>query len=82
MPDYLQNRGWTRLEVGVWLFALAFMITGGILVVTQVVGHWILPVGGLVAAALGVMRYRAETEQKKRNADEEGEWQGRKVDGD
>ena len=82
MPDYLQNRGWTRLEVGVWLFALAFMIIGGILVVTQVVAHWILPVGGLVAAALGVMRYRAETEQKKRNADDEGDWQGRKVDGD
>lgn len=73
MPGYLRNRGWTRLEVGVWLFALAFMITSGILLVTQVVGHWVLPVGGMIAAALGLMRYRAETEQEKRNADDQGE---------
>jgi hypothetical protein len=72
-PGYLRNRGWTRLEVAIWLFALAFMITSGILVVTQVVGHWVLPVGGAIAAALGLMRYRAETEQKMRNADDKGE---------
>jgi hypothetical protein len=49
------------------------MITSGILLVTQVVGHWVLPVGGVIAAALGVMRYRAETEQKKRSADDQCE---------
>jgi Flp pilus assembly protein TadB len=67
MPDYLRNRGLSRLEVAISLFALAFVIVGGILVVTQVVGHWVLPVAGGIAAAVGLMRYRAETEQKKRN---------------
>lgn len=70
---YLWNRRWTRLEVAVWLLALAFMITSGILLATQVVGHWVLPVGGVIAAALGLMRYRAEIEQKKGSADDHGE---------
>ncbi len=72
-PGYLRNRRWTRLEVTIWLFALAFMITSGILVVTQVVGHWVLPVGGGIAAALGLMRYRAETERANRNVDDHDE---------
>lgn len=67
MPGYLRNQRWTRLEVVIWLFALAFMATSGILLVTQVVGPWVLPVGGVIAASLGLMRYRAETEQKKQN---------------
>lgn len=58
-------RGWTRLEVAIWLFALAFVVIGGILLVTEVVGHWVLPVGGVIAMALGLMRYRAEAEQKR-----------------
>ncbi len=70
---YLRNRGWTRLEVAIWLFLLAFMITSGILLVTQKAGHWMLLVGGVIAAALGFMRYRAETEQKRRNADDKDE---------
>lgn len=68
-PAYLRNRGWTRLEVAIWLFELAFMVTSGILLVTQKVGHWVLPVGGVIAASLGLMRYRSEAAQKKRNAD-------------
>lgn len=70
---YLKRRGWTRSEVAIWLFALAFVIIGGILLVTEVVGHWVLPVGGVIVLALGVMRYRAEAEQKRRNADDKGE---------
>lgn len=73
MPGYLRNRGLTSLEVAISLFALAFMIIGGILVVTQVVGHWVLPVGGVIAAAVGLMRYRAETGRAKRNADDHDE---------
>lgn len=72
-PGYFRNRQWTRLEVALWLIALAFTITSGILVVTKGVGHWMLPVGGGIAAAVGLMRYRAETEQKKRNADDHDE---------
>jgi|GEM_PF-4551797 len=68
---YLKSRGWTRLEVAIWLFALAFVIILGILLVTEVVGHWVLPAGGLIVLALGLMRYQAETEQKKGNADNE-----------
>lgn len=71
--DYLKRRGWTRGEVAIWLFALAFVIIGGILLVTEVVGHWVLPVGGVIVLALGVMRYRAEAEQKRRNADDRSE---------
>jgi hypothetical protein len=70
-PGYLRNRQWTRLEVAIWLFALAFIAISGILVVTHVAGLWVLPVGGGIAAALGLMRYRAETEQAKRNADDQ-----------
>lgn len=66
-------RRWTRLEVAIWLFALVFVITSGILLATQVVGHWVLPVGGVIVLALGLMRYRAETEQKKRSADDQCE---------
>jgi len=60
MSAYLRNQRWTRLEVAMWLFALAFITIGGVLVAAQVVGHWVLPVGGVMAAALGLMRYRAE----------------------
>lgn len=67
---YLKSRGWTRLEVAIWLFALAFVVVIGILLITGVVGHWVLPVGGLIVLALGLMRYRAEAERKRRNADD------------
>jgi hypothetical protein len=66
---YLKRRGWTRGEVAIWLFALAVVIIGGILLVMEVVGHWVLPVGGVILLALGVMRYRADAKQKIRNAD-------------
>lgn len=72
-PGYLRKRSWTRLEVAIWLFALAFSTTSGIVVVTHVVGRWVLPVGGVIAAALGLMRYRAEAKQKKRFADHRDE---------
>jgi hypothetical protein len=69
--SYLESRGWTRAEVAIWLFALAFVIVGGILLVAEVVGHWVLPVGGVIVLVLGLMRYRAETGQKRGNADDE-----------
>lgn len=72
-PGYLRKRRWTRLEVTIWLIALAFTIVGGLLVVAQVVGHWVFPVGGAIAAALGLMRYRADTEQRKRSAHDRDE---------
>jgi len=73
MPGYLRDRGWTRLEVAIWLFALVFVVTSWILLVAQVVGQWVLPVGGVIVLALGLMRYRAETEQKGRSADDQCE---------
>jgi hypothetical protein len=69
MAGYLRDRRWTRLEVAIWLFALVFAITSGVLLATDVVGDWVLPVGGVILLALGLMRYRAETRQKKRSAD-------------
>lgn len=68
VPGFLQNQRWTRLEVAIWLSALVFVIATGILLATQVVGNWVLPVGGVISASLGLMRYRAEAEQKKRIA--------------
>jgi len=70
MAGYLRDRGWTRLEAAIWIVALVFAITSGILLATQVVGRWVLPVGGVIVLALGLMRYRAETEQKRRSADD------------
>lgn len=64
MPDYLRDRRWTRLEMAIWLFALVFVIATGILLATQVVGNWVLPVGGMIVLALGLMRYRAEAERR------------------
>jgi hypothetical protein len=73
MPGFLQKQRWTRLEVAIWLFGFAFIVISGILLVTQTVGDWVLPVGGVIAAALGMLRYRADAEQRKRNADDRGE---------
>lgn len=56
MPGSLRDRRWTRLEMAIWLFALTFVIATGILLATQVVGNWVLPVGGLIVLALGLMR--------------------------
>ena len=68
MVDYLKGRGWTRLEVAIWLFALAFVIVSETLLVAEVVGHWMLFLGGAILLALGFMRYRAEAKQKRRHA--------------
>lgn len=73
MPGFLQKQRWTRLEVTVWLFGFAFIVISGILLVTQTVGGWVLPVGGVIAAALGLMRYRANAAKKEQNADDPGE---------
>lgn len=71
--DSLQSRRWTPLEVGICLSALIVTITLVVLVATDVVGSWALLVACAIAAAVSLMRYRAETEQKKRNADDQGE---------
>jgi Flp pilus assembly protein TadB len=67
---YLQRRGLTPLEVKICLSALIVTITLVVLVATDVVGSWALLVACAIAMAVSLMRYRAETEQKKRNADD------------
>jgi hypothetical protein len=69
-PGYLRNRRWTPLEVAIWFSALIVEITIVILVVTRVVGPWALLIGSGIVAAVSLLGYRAETEQKKRNADD------------
>jgi hypothetical protein len=71
--DYLQSRGLTPLEVRVCISALIVTIILGILFFTKVVGTWVVLIQGGLAMAVSLMRYRAETEQKKRNADDQGE---------
>jgi len=71
--NYFQRKPWTALEVGIWFSALIGTITLVFLVATNVVGSWALIVACAIVAAVGLMRYRAETEQKKRSADDRGE---------
>lgn len=68
--DHQKNRRWTPPEVGIWLLALLLIIVIGILNVTNVVGPWTLVVGGGVVTAVGLLRYRAETERASRNTDD------------
>jgi Flp pilus assembly protein TadB len=65
----LRNRGWSRLEAAIWFFGLAFILIAVILVIIEVAGNWLLLVAGVIPVAIGLMRYRAEAEQKKRSAD-------------
>lgn len=71
--NYFQRKRWTTLEVGIWFSVLIVTISLVFLVATNVVGSWALIVACAIVAAVGLMRYRAETEQKKRNADDQGE---------
>jgi hypothetical protein len=69
-PGYPRKRPWAPLEVAIWFLALIIMITVGILVVTKVVGPWALIFGSGIVAAVGLLRYRAETERANRNVDD------------
>ena len=71
--DYLQNRGFTPPEVRICLAALIVTIILGILFVTKVVGTWVVLIQCGLAIGVSLMRYRAEIEQKKRNAEDQGE---------
>lgn len=57
---FLRNRGWSRLEVAIWVFGLAFILVAVILVILEVAGSWLLLVAGVIPVAIGLMRYRAE----------------------
>jgi predicted exporter len=72
-PIHLLRRPWTRVEVAIWLLALTTILTIGILLVTNVVGSWAVLFGSGIVVAVGLMRYRAETTQAKRSADDHGE---------
>jgi hypothetical protein len=58
--SFFRNRQWTRVEVAIWLFALAFVVIAGTLVVTGVIDSWALLVGNLIAMGTTLMLYRAE----------------------
>lgn len=62
---------WTALEVAIWLSALIITVTLGVLVVTDAVGSWVVVVPGAMGMIVGLWRYRAETEQKKRNPEDQ-----------
>lgn len=61
---------WTRLEVALWLSALVFTLTLGFLAAINVIGAWALIVQSVLVGIVGLLRYRAETEQKKRDSGE------------
>jgi hypothetical protein len=60
MPKYLRNRGWTPVEVLIWLLLVVAGVTAVVLVNAEVVGSWVFPVGSLLAAALALHRIRVE----------------------
>lgn len=63
----------TPFEVRIFFLALIVTIVLVVLAATDVVGPWALLVACVIAMAVSLMRYRAEIEQKKRNADDQGE---------
>jgi NADH:ubiquinone oxidoreductase subunit 6 (subunit J) len=63
----------TPFEVRIFFSALIVTIALVVLAATDVVGSWALLVACAIAMAVSLMRYRAEIEQKKRNADDQGE---------
>jgi Flp pilus assembly protein TadB len=71
--DYLRRRGLTPLEVRIFFSGLIVTIALVVLVAIGVVGSWVLLVACAIAATVSLMRYRAEIEQKKRNADDRRE---------
>jgi hypothetical protein len=62
----------TPLEVRICLSGLIVTITLVILVATDVLESWALLVACGIAMAVSLMRYRAETEQKKRASEAQG----------
>jgi Flp pilus assembly protein TadB len=71
--NYFQRKRWTTPEVRIWFSALIVTIALVFLVATNLVGSWALIVACVIVAAVGLMRYRTETEQRKRDADDQGE---------
>jgi O-antigen/teichoic acid export membrane protein len=72
MPDYLKKRGWTGLELALWILAASVFVVSGVLLLAHAVGHWVLLVGGVLGACLGLMRLRAEVRQQKKGASDDG----------
>jgi sugar phosphate permease len=72
--SHRQRGRWiSPLYVAIWFSAVIFTIILGILFVTKVVGNWVVLIPGVLAMGMGLWRYRVETEQKKRSADDQGE---------
>lgn len=65
MHTYLENRGWTRGEVDLWLAALVVAVALGVLGVANVLGAWVFLLIGLLATAVGIWRFRAEPKPRK-----------------
>jgi heme/copper-type cytochrome/quinol oxidase subunit 3 len=59
--------------LAIWSSALIVTIILGVLFVTKVVGTWVILIQSGLAIGVGLWRYRVETEQKKRNADDKDE---------
>jgi hypothetical protein len=66
----LWRRRWTRREIAIWLSALIVTLTLGVLAATDVVGAWVLVVQSVLVGIVGLLRYRAEIEEKKRGSGE------------
>jgi uncharacterized membrane protein len=72
-PGFPQSRRWTSPQVAIWLSALIVTITLGILVVTNVVGPWVLLIQIGITVVVSLLAYRAQTERANRNADDHDE---------
>jgi hypothetical protein len=59
--------------VAIWSSALIITIILGILLVTQVVGTWVILIQIGLAMGVSLLHFRVEIEQKKREADDHDE---------
>jgi hypothetical protein len=59
--------------VTIWSSALIITIILGILLVTQVVGTWVILIQIGLAMGVSLLHYRVEIEQKKENAGDRDE---------
>lgn len=70
IPKYLRNRGWTPVEVLIWLLLMVALITFAVLVDVGVVRSLPFFAVSFLAAALALHRMRVETRRRIEGADD------------
>lgn len=64
------NHPWTPFERAIWSLSFVFFIIATVLLITGRSSSWAVLTGNLLVVALGIVRYRTETERANRSADD------------